>query len=179
MSIIIKSVQEMEGCKQQLNKIKVFVCATACGKSVLCQQDDRFFDLDKWGAELLHRGVPDFAERTLPKAEEMLKQGKIVINAFHSGFLKYLDENNIPFCTVFAAPDQVQEYVDRMRKRGSDENFIQKFGNTTVEKFAERMQDPRPEFKIILNSGEYVSTYLLKIFDKTFNKEVNDEAQRT
>lgn len=113
----------------------------------------------------MHRGVPDFAERTLPKAEEMLKQGKIVINAFHSGFLKYLEENKIPFCTVFAAPGQVQEYVDRMRKRGSDENFIQKFGNTTVEKFAERLQDPRPEFKIILNSGEYVSTYLLKIFD--------------
>lgn len=76
MSIIIKSVQELEGYKQQLKKIKVFVCATASGKSVLCQQDDRFFDLDKWGAELLHRGVPDFGRELCLRLRKCLDRGR-------------------------------------------------------------------------------------------------------
>lgn len=173
--IIIHDLEELKKYSQQLKQIKVFICATATGKTVLCNNSQKFFDLDRWGADLLHKGVPDFAERTIPKMHEEMGKGKVIINAFHSQFLNYLHQNNISFCTIFASPDQNEDYVQRMKERGSDQAFISKFGNSTAEKFCERMEDFRPKFKIILNSGEFVSDYLLKIFEVRNFKNIKTE----
>lgn len=95
--MIINSIEEMKQYLTYLKKIKIWVCNTACGKSYLCSLDDRFFDLDQYRSQLNEIGFQDFEDRTIAKMWEMINSGKIILNAAHSYFLNYLEQNNLPF----------------------------------------------------------------------------------
>ncbi len=76
--------------REELEKIKVWVCSSACGKSYLSDIDDRFFDLDAYKSKLHHSDVENYEERSIDKMWELLEQGKIVLNASHDYFVNYL-----------------------------------------------------------------------------------------
>ena len=115
--IIINSIQEINPYLDSLKKIKIWVCNTACGKSYLASLDDRFVDLDAYRSQLHHSGVEDFEERTISKMWELIKEDKIILNAAHAYFLKYLEENDIPFVYMYGKPEVEAEYIERMRHR--------------------------------------------------------------
>jgi len=164
--IILYSLDEAKKHLEELKQIKIWVCNTACGKSYLCSIDDRFFDLDAYRSELHHLGVENFDEMTIPKMFSALKEGKIILNAAHGHFLSYLEENNIPFVYMYGKPEVENEYIERMRHRGSSEDFIQRFGTIIASHYSNRAKDKRGTYKIELNSKEFVSDYAWAVFGK-------------
>lgn len=149
---------------EKLRKIKIWVCNTACGKSYLSSLDDRFFDLDSYRSRLHRLGLEDFEDKTIPKMWEAIKAGKIILNAAHSHFLKYLEENKLAFVYMYEKAEMEAEYIDRMRHRGSSEEFIQKFGTIIADQYPCRANDKRGTFKIEMNSNEFVSDYIWRVF---------------
>lgn len=166
MSITITSIKDLTKYRDKLKKIKIWICNTACGKSYLAKVDKRFYDLDAYRSKMMQQGLKDFDDRTIPKMYEILKKGKIVLNSSHVHILNYLDENKIPFVYMYARPECQEEYVLRMRNRGSSEEFIQKFAPMISGHYSERIKDERATFKIEMHPNEYVSDYLLEIFGK-------------
>ena len=162
----IYNIKDVEKYKDQLKKIRIWVCNTSCGKSYLCKVDDRFVDLDKHRSDLMFQGVQDFDEQSLVVMEKYLAMGKIILNASHRHFLNYLDTNNIPFVYMYPKKGLQAEYIERMRNRGSSEEFIQKYGTKMDDHYDHRHEDKRGTFKIEMNSGEFVSDYLWKVFGK-------------
>lgn len=165
-SIVINSPEEIEKYEDDLEKIKIWVCSTACGKSYLCSIDDRFYDLDAYRSQLHDSGVENFDEETIPKMYEILDSRKIVLNASHGHFLKFLDDNNIPFVYMYGKSEVEEEYIGRMRRRGSDEEFAQRFGWLISAHYSNRANDNRATFKIEMNKGEFVSDYAWRVFGK-------------
>lgn len=171
--IIINNIEECRMHKQELQKIKIWVCNTACGKSFLSKIDDRFFDLDRYRSELHERGVENFDDLTIPKMYEMIEQGKIILNAAHSHFLNYLSENNLSFVYMYGKPEVQDEYIERMRQRGSSEEFIQRFGMLIASHYPKRAQDKRGTFKIEMNPKEFVSDYTWEVFGEPQNEMIS------
>ncbi len=162
--IVIYSLDEVDKYKDKLKEIKIYVCNTACGKSYLCNLDDRFYDLDSYRSFLLENNVENYEDATIPKMYEVLAGGKIVLNAAHGHFLNYLEQNKIPFVYMYSKPETQKEYIERMRHRGSTEEFIQRFGSLISNHYQNRTKDKRGTFKIEMNSKEFVSDYLWKVF---------------
>ncbi len=162
--IIINSIQEMDTYLDSLREIRIWVCNTACGKSYLASLDDRFFDLDAYRSKLHHLGVEDFDDKTIPKMWEVLKSGKIILNAAHGPFLNYLEEQELPFVYMYGKPEVEAEYIERMRHRGSSEDFVQRFGTIIAAHYSNRANDKRGTFKIEMTSNEFVSDYIWKVF---------------
>lgn len=163
--IVIKSIDEIEKYRHELEKIKIWVCNTSCGKSYLCQIDDRFLGLDYY-LSTLNLGSDERNKRmTIVKTFRELEKGKIVLNASHRYYLSYLAENNIPFVYMYPRGELEAEYVEQMRHRGSTEEFIKLYGGI-AEDYNKRKDDPRGTFKIEMNKGEFVSDYVWKVFGK-------------
>ena len=132
----------------------------------MCKVDDRFVDLDKHRSELMEQGVQDYEDQSVVLMHKFLAEGKIILNASHRHFLKYLTDNNMPFVYMYPKKGLQEEYIERMRNRGSSEEFVQRFGIHMDEHYDHRHEDKRGTFKIELNSGEFVSDYLWKVFGK-------------
>ncbi len=164
--IVIESLDEIDKYREQLKKISVWVCNTACGKSYLCAIDNRFYDLDAYRSFLSENNVENYEDATIPKMNEILASGRIVLNAAHGHFLNYLEKNNIPFVYMYCKPEAEDEYIERMRHRGSSEEFVQRFGIHIADHYSNRAKDKRGLFKIEMNPKEYASDYIWKVFGK-------------
>ena len=162
--VIINSIQEMAPYIKPLKKIKIWVCNTACGKSYLTSLDDRFYDLDAYRSQLKDLGVENFEDETIVKMWELIKKGKIILNAAHGYFLKYLEEHNVPFVYMNGKPEVEAEYIERMKHRGSSEDFIKRFGWLIASHYENRANDKRGNFKIEMNPNEFVSDYIWQVF---------------
>lgn len=160
----IQSLNEIESYKDELAKIKVWVCSTSTGKSYLCSLDDRFYDLDAFQGTLVEHGEENYQSKVIDKMFEMIEKGKIITQASHSYFMEYLYKNHIPFVFMYGKPEVQDEYCQRMLHRGSGEEFVQRFGIGIAERYKDKTNDERPTYKIELNSGEYVRDYVWRIF---------------
>ena len=70
----------------------------------------------------------------------------------------------MPFVYMYGKPEVQAEYMERMRHRGSSEQFIEKYGSVIAEQYPSRAQDNRGTFKIEMNPGEYISDYIWKVY---------------
>lgn len=163
-SRLIASIQGLDMYREELEKIKVWVCSSACGKSYLSDIDDRFFDLDAYKSKLHHSNVENYEERSIDKMWELLEQGKIVLNASHDYFVNYLEKNNIPYVFMYGKPEVEEEYIKRMRNRGSGEEFVKRFGHLVSGLYAGRNKSNYGSFRIEMNRNEFVSDYVWNIF---------------
>lgn len=161
--IIIKQFRDVEKYADKLSEIKVWVCCNACGKTFLCKNDERFFDLDTYRGTMKNK-IAFRDELSIHKMYEMLDEGKVILNAPHEYFLRYLDENHIPFVLTYGKPEVEQEYLERMIKRGSDEEFIKTHGHLVSTLYFDRSTDERPTIKIEMGKGEFLTDYLVKVF---------------
>ena len=75
-SVKIQSLKEVYKYKDQLEKIKIWVCSTSTGKSYLCNLDDRFFDLDQFQG--MNGGTDDEAcqKKVIDKMFEVIRSGR-------------------------------------------------------------------------------------------------------
>lgn len=162
----IRFLNEVDKYKDELKKIKVWVCSTSSGKSYLCSLDDRFFDLDAYQWHVADLGDKDYEKRAIEKMYELIKDGKIVLQASHTYFINYLSENNIPFVLLYGKPEMQDEICQRMLHRGSGEDFVQRFGVKVAEHFYQKTNDTRSTISIEINPKEYVKDYAWKVFGK-------------
>lgn len=166
MDNIIRSIEELDKYKDELAKIKVWICLTATGKSYLTSIDDRFFDMDMYRSKLKDKGIEDFDAESVPMMYEMLDKGKIVLNASHSHIMNYLHENKIPYVYIYGKPQNEPEYIERMLHRGSGQAFVDRFGWMVSAGYEGRTKDKRPTFKIELDPHQFVSDYAWRVFGR-------------
>ncbi len=162
--VTINNLKELQNYKEELSKIKVWVCNTACGKSYLCDIDDRFYVLDLYRSKIKNSGEVNYEDLTIPQMYNVMGGGQIVLNAAHGHFLNYLDKNKIPFVYVYSKPECQEEYINRMLHRGSGQDFVDRFGHLIAEHYKNRVKDDRATYKIEMNSGEFVSEYIWQVF---------------
>lgn len=172
----------------ELKDIRVFVCVPGVGKSYLCKIDDRFVDLDdmkaryKYAMEDVTEQEMEFLKGNRGKAvrgdstdymkrtffEFLENTDKILLFAPNPLMVDMIYESGVPYCLVYHSKECAEEYKERMRKRGNQENFIESMLGDEILNFFynNSVNDERPAFKIELFKGEYLSDKLLKIFKK-------------
>ena len=161
----------------------VVVAGPAVGKTYLSKNDQRFIDLDEIKAKYKYNITNDenfeknkmnrgkaIHEDSLEYALNILKKEimteKIVLLSYNKQILDFVISNNIKYCLVYPNLNSREEYANRMRIRGNNEEFIQAMTNEKDWNlfFMKNSNDTKPAFKIELKEGEY----LFDIKDKFF-----------
>ena len=76
--------------------------------------------------------------------EKEIKKGNIIlISSGSKHLLKYIVENNIKYCLVYAGENLQEEYEKRMRERKNNKKFIDKMINNQAwkESYIKMMKD--------------------------------------
>lgn len=167
----------------ELKDIRVFVCVPGVGKTYLQKMDNKFVDMDakralyKYGEtdesglekSKGNRGATvnkDYNEYMLREFRRYLKEtDKILLFAPNPQMVQMIIDENVPYCLVYHSLDCVEEYKERMRNRGNEENFIESMlGDEIIKTFyEENTTDTRPLFKIELKPKQYLSDVIYDI----------------
>jgi len=167
-----------------MNKIcSVVLCGPAVGKTYLSNTDSRFIDLDgmkaKYKYEIideidfeknkLNRGKvihQDSLEYALNILKKEIQNDKIVLLSFNKQLLEYLWDNNIDYFLVYPNINSRDEYINRMKKRGNNEKFIEAMTNAKDWNlfYSRNKNDTKPAYKIQLDEGQYLSDIKNKFF---------------
>ena len=161
----------------------VVLCGPAVGKTYLSKTDSRFIDLDGMKAKYkygiideidfeknkLNRGKvihQDSLEYALNILKKEIQNDKIVLLSFNKELLAYLWDNNIDYFLVYPNINSREEYINRMKKRGNNEKFIEAMTNVKDWNFfySRNKNDTKPTYKIELNEGQYLSDIKNKFF---------------
>ena len=156
----------------------IIVCGPAVGKTYLAEKDNRFIDLDeakaiyKYGLEnltreekesgKLNRGTVvrhDSTNFAINKLLEAIENNKVVLLSYNEKILKYIIDNKIEYCLVYASQDSSEEYKERMAKRGNNSNFIEEMTNEDKwqQFYVSNKNDSNATYKIELKKGQYLS----------------------
>lgn len=159
-------------------KCNVILCGPAIGKTYLSKIDNRFIDIDGLKADYkynlhnlsdevkekgkLNRGKvinKDSSKYAINLLKETIKNNKIALITYHKKILNYIIENNIPYCLVYADINELEEYANRMKKRGNSKEFIKEMTNkkSWEEFYYQNESDTKPTYKIKLKHGQYLS----------------------
>ena len=161
----------------------VVLCGPAVGKTYLSKTDSRFIDLDGMKAKYkygiideidfeknkLNRGKvihQDSLEYALDILKKEILNDKIVLLSFNKQLLEYLWDNNIDYFLVYPNINSRDEYVNRMKKRGNNEKFIEAMTNAKDWNlfYSRNKNDIKPAYKIQLDEGQYLSDIKNKFF---------------
>ena len=161
----------------------VILCGPAVGKTYLSKTDSRFIDLDGMKAKYkygiideidfeknkLNRGKvihQDSLEYALNILKKEIQNDKIVLLSFNKELLAYLWDNNIDYFLVYPNINSREEYINRMKKRGNNEKFIESMTNVKDWNlfYSRNKNDTKPSYKIQLDEGQYLSDIKNKFF---------------
>lgn len=169
-----------------LKACKVIVCGPAIGKTYLAEHDKRFVDLDgerakyKYGlfnatnkeleSSKLKRGAivnKDSIEFAIKRLNESLANGKCVLLSYHEKILKYLDDNKIEYCLIYAGKNLANEYAERMKKRGNNLEFITQMTNANDwDRFYDiNIKNTKAKYKIELKANQFLSDLINLFYD--------------
>lgn len=161
-------------------KCNVIVCGPAVGKTYLAERDNRFIDLDeikanyKYGLQnatreekelgKLNRGQvinKNSTQYAIKLLKEEIEKNKIVLLSYNTEIIKYIIDNKIEYCLVYAGKNLSEEYSCRMKKRGNSSNFIEKMTNKYVweQFYVNNKNDTNATCKIELKKGQYLSDF--------------------
>ncbi len=174
---------KIEKIKIELNKIRVFVCVPAVGKTYLSKKYENIIDMDivrakykyneNWteeDCEFYKGNRPgsvrhDTNEYIAKKMDEYLQDDdKILLFAPNPEIVDIIVGKNIPYCLVYHDLNCIEEIKERMRARGNQENFIKSMTDPCERFFKENSLDNRPSAKVILSKGEYLSDLIVPLF---------------
>ena len=169
----------------ELKNIRIFVCATGTGKTYLSNNDERFVDLDNiravykynlWDLSADEREKnkgnrcqtikQDSTEYIEDKLKHFLNEtDKILLFAPHPEIMDMIYKNHFPYCLIYYLDDCKEEIRQRMFDRGNSEKFINSMLSKLKEYNDTYINDTRPDYKIILNKGEFLSDILYKVLN--------------
>jgi len=154
----------------------VIICGPAVGKTFLSKNDKRFIDLDEMKAKNKYNITDDkdfeknklnrgkiIHENSLEYSLNILKKEimteKILLLSYNKQLINYIINNNIEYCLVYPNLNSRNEYINRMKKRGNSEKFVEEMTNEKAWNsfYFENENDTKPTFKIKLKEGQYLS----------------------
>ncbi|KAL6620871.1 hypothetical protein U3516DRAFT_290553 [Neocallimastix sp. 'constans'] len=154
----------------------VIICGPAVGKTFLSKNDKRFIDLDEMKAKYKYNITDDkdfeknklnrgkiIHENSLEYSLNILKKEimteKILLLSYNKQLINYIINNNIEYCLVYPNLNSRNEYINRMKKRGNSEKFVEEMTNEKAWNsfYFENENDTKPTFKIKLKEGQYLS----------------------
>ena len=159
-------------------KCNIIVCGPAIGKTYLAERDSRFVDIDGMKADYkynlynlskeekekgkLNRGKivnKDSTKYAIELLKKKISENHIVLLSYNTKIIDFLKENKYDYCLVYADKTLLEEYAERMKKRGNNSIFIEKMTNQKSwdEFYKKNINDKYPSYKIKLKSGQYLS----------------------
>ena len=102
---------------------------------------------------------PNFPTNYINHIKQNIGCVDIILVSSHSVVRNALIENNIDFTLIYPDQNIKEEYLDRFKKRGSDEQFINMLDNNWYS-FLLDMKSQKNCKHIILYSGMYLSDYI-------------------
>lgn len=165
----MKNLKKFEGFNKKAIVISGF---PGIGKShffrLMEKSGKRVLDSDSSNFSWIEKGVrhPDFPQNYINHIKDNLHTSDIILVSSHNIVRDALVKNNIPFILVYPNRSIKEEYINRYKIRGSDNNFIDLL-QKNWDNFIDDCENQIGCEKIIINSGEYLSDKidsLLKIF---------------
>ena len=113
--------------------------------------------------KVIHQDSLEYALNILKKE---IQNDKIVLLSFNKELLAYLWDNNIDYFLVYPNINSREEYINRMKKRGNNEKFIESMTNVKDWNlfYSRNKNDTKPTYKIQLDEGQYLSDIKNKFF---------------
>ena len=119
-------------------KIKVIYAFAASGKTTLCKKYNNFLDLTSSNYQYIFKDNEDLEKRkgttkiinpSWPQnyylaIDDAIKKYDIIFIAYPG--IKHCKESNISYVRIFPTLDQKDDYILRMKKRGNNDEFIEK-----------------------------------------------------
>jgi coenzyme F420-reducing hydrogenase alpha subunit len=81
-----------------------------------------------------------------------------ILISSHKDVREALVKNKLDFILVYPRKELKDEYLERYKKRGSNENFINLLDKNWNE-WIDQLENQSCKSKIVLNSNEYISDY--------------------
>lgn len=180
--------------KENLKKIRFFLCIPATGKSHLAKIDDRFVDIDQEEAiykynydkeidpykfaTLQHTNFivnHDSEEYIQNKILKYLKDGKIILSATHSHIFEFLEKTKIPYAIIQYHPSLVEHFRERMKSRGNTDEFIDDMLKNRSKSYVKHKENKNATAVLELKENQFVSDVLLEIFGEKSDIKTNNE----
>ncbi|KAG4091888.1 hypothetical protein H8356DRAFT_1705671 [Neocallimastix lanati (nom. inval.)] len=119
--------------------------------------DDKDFEKNKLNrGKIIHENSLEYSLNILKK--EIMTE-KILLLSYNKQLINYIINNNIEYCLVYPNLNSRNEYINRMKKRGNSEKFVEEMTNEKAWNsfYFENENDTKPTFKIKLKEGQYLS----------------------
>lgn len=159
------------------------------GKTELAKKYKNVIDLEsifwKWQYNERHMNIeeyksgndripnPNFPQNYIEAIKENQKKYDIVLIAYSTIICRAVKENNVSFLLCYPDKEAKDIYIERYRKRGNNECFI----NKNIESFEEAVDilEKRVESKIVLHGNEVLEEYLIK---NEYNLKLYDKKEK-
>lgn len=118
----------------------------------------KILDSDSSLFSWIEKGVrhPDFPQNYIDHIKENVYKSDIILVSSHNNVRDALVENEIPFVLIYPDRKIKDEYINRYKVRGSDDNFV-KLLEKNWDNFIDDCENQIGCKKIIIKSGEYLS----------------------
>jgi hypothetical protein len=148
-------------------RTKVIAGFPGIGKSVLFRENNGLTVLDSDSSlfSWIEEGVrhPDFPNNYMEHIKENIGKADIILVSSHDVVRKALEENEIEYTLVYPSVELKEEYIERYKRRGNNEGFIN-FISNNWENFIEDIERETFPDLIRLGSNEFLSD-VLEIID--------------
>lgn len=105
---------------------------------------------------------PRFPINYLEAIKAANQKYKVVLISQHEVIRKCLDAVKLDYILAYPDMSMKEEFVERYRKRGNNENFIRLI-STEWEKWIQALDSVQTHSKIVLQKGQYLSDYVVEL----------------
>lgn len=149
-----------------MKNTKVVAGFPGIGKSTLFKENSDLIILDSDSSEFSwkEKGVrhPDFPQNYIDHILDNMGQADIILVSSHDIVRKALKENKINYTLVYPALTCYSEYMDRYKKRGSDEKFIEFIGNNWADFIVDIANEKFPRL-VRLEKGQFLKDVINRL----------------
>lgn len=133
-----------------------------CGKTYFTNNSGLdVSDSDSSKFSWLSEGVrnPDFPKNYIEHIKSLEGKVDFILVSSHREVREALVESKIPFHLVYPDESTKTEYIDRYKRRGSSEKFIELL-TENWEEWINELRNQTNCLHFVLNSGQYLSTLM-------------------
>lgn len=138
---------------KDLEKVNVIAGFPGIGKSDFVSKNTELNIKDSDSSEWDKK---DFPNNYLDHIQELIDSGYTILSSTHEDVRNGLEERGISYILVYPEVNLKEEYIERYKKRGSPDAFIEMM-DAKWEEFIQSCDESEPYKRIRLTSGEYLS----------------------
>jgi len=153
--------------KKMIEKINSIIISAfpGTGKTYYSKNNNNCFDSDSSDFSWIPNSKPkqrnpDFPENYFNHIlNELVGKKRIIFISSHEKVRRYMIDNNIYYNLIYPHKSLKNEYIERFKKRGNDDNFIE-FIDKNWNRFIDELIEQTYCTHTILNSNEYINNYM-------------------